>query len=194
MARTRDYAGVQQCFFLDREDLLNILRKLDEDRTVRYWILNEPSVSGEFSCFPSSQALDEEFYLGVSKFGTPFDFTFGIQMEPFLEIPQREVAGKSTQDLPSAGVPLVSPGGLYEKTGELISGTIAFTTWMKNKGAKFDFRNRLSHYHDFIQISERFGGKKHKAYLIGASAWRQYEKGIPLVFQTGLKEPARFRE
>jgi len=188
----RDSDGIQQLLYFDREDAIQLLFALEEKYKVQYW-LDAIGKTKQFQNHSSIEKLEHDFNIeiGVCKTGFPFEHTIGCQMEPFLPIPIRETKNGYLQELPMGGIPLLSLGGVYSRTGEIISGRLAFTTWVLRGTTKFDFRKRIEHYDRILAVAQNLGAKRVKMALVGPSAWRKSYSGAPLVFQTGMAKSAR---
>lgn len=201
MAENGDFSGYQQQFYMDTEDSVRVLTALESSSEVKYWRLNLQSTDRTFPSYSNIDELTTVLPVGVSKTGGLYESTVGVQLPPFLSIPVRTLeirprhGSQQTvymQELPKAGMPLLSWGGWCEKTGEIISGRLTFTTWIDTPQGRLDFRNRLEHYHRVLLLAKNQGAREIKGWLIGPSAWKKYQNGVPLVYKTGLTAAARF--
>src|ERR1700742_4438052 len=158
-----------QPIFMAKMDCRELFLQLDH-LSPRYWIMGETPADGQFSHYRKSEEIDNQYPLGQSTFGTPFDLTIGIQLEPYLDIPKLQTPHGLRLLLPMAGVPLISTGGEF-RTGEVVSGRVAFSMRCQYEGKKFTFANRLEHYDKIIRTFKECGATNYENYLVGFEAW-----------------------
>jgi len=183
--------GLDQWILFDRNDYLELFKALDKRGGVRYW-LGDVSADGNFEFYRSVKELDADVHVGISPGGQWGYPNIGIEFEPYEQIPKVGVNSGFMLKFHRAGIPVLSLGGEFEKTGEIVSGRLVFSIRFEFDGVWHDFYNKLTNYEAILNLAEELGAVRKEKYLIGPSAWGAYLTGARLVLQTG-GSPFHFR-
>lgn len=178
--------GLQQLVYFHKDDTFALLEGIERLHRVRYFVYTLYEQS-ELRTYDRYADLGLDFALGTSRWGAPFDLVLEIQFPPFVPIPMKAHPKGFTPDSLKSGSVSFWPGGIYDRTGELVSGSLAFCLLAKDGDSVLRFEDRLWGYDLLIGTAKQQGARRYRDYLIGPHAWNLFEDGVPLVHIAGTR-------
>jgi hypothetical protein len=177
--------GVQQLIYFAPADAEQFLRALREKHEFRIAV-NEAVTKEGVEWHDDVAGLWARVRFGYSVSGDLWPRLW-LQFPPFMPVSVEHVGGRFRGRFVPAGAIEFSTGGLYEKTGEIVSGRIAFTLWLREGGKTTSFRDRSWGYEAMLSAAQALGAHRYKSFLVGPAAWELFKGGAVLIQLSGTK-------